>query len=107
MVGQILPNNNEKCYSNFSPQLFHLNTPRLEICWASPAQVRTLLSTFFTFFFFLALDMLKLNRIRPLGGPKGQGCCVALALVVAGTRCSATGTAAAHAQPSRLRRAVA
>jgi hypothetical protein len=23
----ILPNNNEKCYSNFSPQLFHLNTP--------------------------------------------------------------------------------
>jgi hypothetical protein len=27
MVGQILPNNNEKCYSNFSPQLFHLNTP--------------------------------------------------------------------------------
>jgi hypothetical protein len=27
MVRQILPNNNEKCYSNFSPQLFHLNTP--------------------------------------------------------------------------------
>jgi hypothetical protein len=26
MVGQILSNNNEKCYSNFSSQLFHLNT---------------------------------------------------------------------------------
>jgi hypothetical protein len=31
MVGQILPNNNEKCYSNFSPQLFHLDTPLLEV----------------------------------------------------------------------------
>jgi hypothetical protein len=26
MVGQILPNNNEKCYSNFSPKFSQLNT---------------------------------------------------------------------------------
>jgi hypothetical protein len=26
MVGQILPNNNEKCYSNFSPHFSQLNT---------------------------------------------------------------------------------
>jgi hypothetical protein len=26
MVGQILPNNNEMCYSNFSPKFSQLNT---------------------------------------------------------------------------------
>jgi hypothetical protein len=26
MVGQILPNNNEKCYSNFSPKFSQLTT---------------------------------------------------------------------------------
>jgi hypothetical protein len=30
MAGQILPNNNEKCYSNFSPYFSQLNTAYLE-----------------------------------------------------------------------------
>jgi hypothetical protein len=33
MVGQILPNNNEKCYSNFSPKFYQLNTALKKI-WA-------------------------------------------------------------------------
>jgi len=31
MVEQILPNNNEKCYSNFSPQFPQLNAALLQI----------------------------------------------------------------------------
>jgi hypothetical protein len=27
MIGQILPNNNERCYSNFSPTFREVNTP--------------------------------------------------------------------------------
>jgi hypothetical protein len=27
MIGQILPNNNERCYSNFSPAFCEMNTP--------------------------------------------------------------------------------
>jgi hypothetical protein len=33
MVGQILPNNNEKCYSNFSPNFSQLNTPLIAFGW--------------------------------------------------------------------------
>jgi hypothetical protein len=29
MIGQILPNNNERCYSNFSPTFREVNTPRV------------------------------------------------------------------------------
>jgi hypothetical protein len=31
MIGQILPNNNERCYSNFSPTFREVNTPNAMI----------------------------------------------------------------------------
>jgi hypothetical protein len=30
MIGQILPNNNERCYNNFSPTFREVNTPLVE-----------------------------------------------------------------------------
>jgi hypothetical protein len=41
MVGQILPNNNEKCYSNFSPNFPQLNTATF--CRSGLAEKKTIL----------------------------------------------------------------
>jgi hypothetical protein len=38
MIGQILPNNNETCYSNFSPIFHEVNTPCFD--WSLPAKMR-------------------------------------------------------------------
>jgi hypothetical protein len=42
MIGQILPNNNEKCYSNFSPTFREVNAPRgsAEGLWQGEAILR-------------------------------------------------------------------
>jgi hypothetical protein len=31
MIGQILPNNNKRCYSNFSPTFHEVNTPYVKV----------------------------------------------------------------------------
>jgi hypothetical protein len=41
MVGQILPNNNEKCYSNFSPKFSQLNTAQASHSTAGKLQLAT------------------------------------------------------------------
>jgi hypothetical protein len=41
MVGQILPNNNEKCYCNFSPHFSQLNTAVVLISTKKNVETRT------------------------------------------------------------------